>query len=145
MNYSLKELDVEVQKKIDELIDNGGVASKAWIVTGVLADHQDIQGSDEMFARCCMGFAVSERVSARIRTVKKEEEEPTADPLLPGFDRIQKRYNIERDGERKLVSPYSMTYEEIQKKAEELRGMAKGLEQHADQLIEFAAANVKAM
>jgi hypothetical protein len=136
--YTIKDLGDEIGHEVAWLEEhNGRTIEKRWLISKVMANHGDIQGQDAAFAVCCARFAVEQQVDRYFRTIKKDEEEGTEQQLLPGFEKLQRKYITTRNGEQLIVSIYDMTDEEIDRKAAEHRVMGQGHFKHADELERF--------
>ncbi len=72
-----------------------------------------------------------------VRRYKPTAEVPEPQIILPGFERLQKAYSVERNDEPTIVPTAQLTDSEIRVKAVELRAMAAGCYQHADELERF--------
>ena len=138
--YKITDIDTEIHNKVEWLeANNGAILHKDWLTQAVLSDHKDVFGEDADMATCCM----RETVSIHVRTYfNKHKVGAEVDPqlTLEGFDRLQKRYSLDRDGERVLVRVHDMLPEEIIAKAEEYEAMGKACIEHADELRRFCKA-----
>lgn len=135
---TLKELVAEIAAKVEWLQEhNGATIHKQWLITAVLADHDRIQGDDRDFALCCARYAIEQQVDRYFRSIKQNEEDQTEQQLLPGFERLQKRYICERNDEQMIVMVEDMTDAELDLKASQHRQMGDGHYKHADELIRF--------
>lgn len=143
------DLEREVAVTIDAEIENGRTARASWVTHEVVAKHHAaVEISD--FDRICAYGYVRTLVRQSLRRFKTQEE---SDPqsVLPGFERLQKRYLVERPSENdegegaQVVVPLElMTDEEIVAKAQELRGMAEGCQLHAYELLRYLGARTHA-
>lgn len=140
--YLISDIDSEIAKKADELVTNGQLP-KVWLVQAVMKNHAQIVGKDADMAICCMNDTVSRRVNKYFSTIKASEEEKPQMPL-PGFERLQRRYVINRNEEQTIVSVYDMTDAELEGKAKEMDSMAEGCYAHADELRRFKDERQKA-
>jgi len=137
--YKIQNVDKEITEKVDWLEShNGEVLHKDWLVNAVVADHADITGDDADFALCTARYAVLQRVERYFRKIK-ENENTQEDPqmLLPGYQKLQSRYLVERAQEQVAVSIWIMTDDEIDWKADQHRAMGKGHFEHANELLRF--------
>lgn len=141
--YTVPKIDDEIAAKVVWLEQNNGdVLHKDWLINAVMADHKDISGEDADFALCTARFTVQVRVERYFRDIKENEtaEKPDAQLTLPGYERLQRRYLVERGAEQVAVSPWQMTEAEIDSKAEQLRSFARGMFDHANELLRFKEA-----
>lgn len=136
--YTIKDLDKEItDTKAGWAGANNGVP-KGWLVNAVMSKHANVTGDDSDFALCGSRYAVERRVEAHFREIKENEENPTNPQLiLPGYEKLQKEYIVERNDEQVAISIWDMTDEEIDWKADQHRAMGRGHFAHADELIRF--------
>jgi len=135
---TLREVTNEIAAKVAWLEEhNGATIHKKWLVGAILGDHEGIEGPDAEFALCCARFTVEQHVDKYFRTVRQNEEDQMEQDLLPGFERLQKRYICERDGEQMIVKIHDMTDDEIDAKVAQHRLMGDGHYRHADELLRF--------
>jgi hypothetical protein len=139
--YSSRQLTAEVQDSIADLItaDAKIVSAKA-LARDILAKHESIAGEDvEFYAFCSLEYLEDCVRLAFNRYKLKPESEARPDPqmLLPGFERLQRYYSIERDGDHRLVPIDELTPEEQSAKVAELRAMGRGCFEHADELERY--------
>lgn len=78
---------------------------------------------------------LASEVNRSIKAMEKDGPDPQE--LLPGFERLQRRYSVERNGQQWLVPVAELTDEEIDAKIAEHRAMAAGHELHARELERF--------
>lgn len=135
--YSQSELIEEIKAVIDALEDHQPAVA-SWIVQGIVSAHGDIQGTDkDFYVLCAFGHvrtAVRE-VFRRYRVAPDEEPDPQL--IMPGFERLQKRYLVERDGDQIAVPIEQLTDQEIDEKIAELERMAAGCKCHAEELRRY--------
>lgn len=146
MAYSMSDLEVEVSKKIDEKMTLGVRAPANWIAQEVMSDHPDVQGIDADFHTCCSFQAVRDCVR---RVVKRYAPQATVEAnrqiVLPGFERLQTHYLIERNDEQEIVPVQLCTDDELLEKAKEYDAMAIGCSLHAAEIRRYIEGrNVKA-
>lgn len=141
--YSIGDLDKEIKAKVLWLEENNGrVLHKQWLINAVTGDHPQIVGDDADFALLCVRTTVTERVERLFREMKSDEmaAEPDAQMTLPGYKHLQRRYFVERDGERVGVLVWDVTDIELVAKAREHRAMGKAHFAHADEIDRFIEA-----
>lgn len=133
------ELLAEVERLIEEAVEEQRVTDKGWLIQSVLASHGNPEGDSADFFSLCAYEHVSDTVrSALSRYRPKPEGEETKDQwVLPGFERLQKAYLVDRDGKSKVVPIVKMTTEEVAAKAEEYRRIGAGCQEHADELDRY--------
>ena len=76
MGYSLRDLSVAIQTKLDVFASEDGV-SKRDLISSVMADHSGIEGDDADFARFCVYEAVRTNVEKEFRRLKRSEDSGT--------------------------------------------------------------------
>lgn len=137
--YSLKDLTTEIEQVIEDFdARNERRLHPDWITTAVMDLHQDVSGDDADFYRIVSRAQVREAVRQRLNAYKaKPEIEPDRQSVLPGFERLQRRYLVNEDGEQVAVKVEMMSSAQRKAKAMELRAMGAGCFQHADELERF--------
>ena len=149
MAYTRSDLESEARDIIERRLADGQPAPAAWIVQEILANHTNLMtapvrsviGDDDVaFYLCCAQAQAQVAVRESLRDFErreKEEDDDDREPFLPGFPRIQRRYLIERDGERVVIPFMRMTKEEVIAKAAEHGRMAAGSLEHQQQLLRY--------
>ena len=139
MSYTIKDMDREINEKIDEYGADSGI-EKLELIAQVVSEHSEISGEDEDCARCCVLSTVTVRVERAFRNIKKQEKEPDDNQqTLPGYEHIQERYIVDGgNGDLIAIHADRMTSEQLRRKAEQLSSMARGLNAHADELLRYA-------
>ena len=142
---TIPEIDGEVSGKVAYLeTHNGRTLHKQWLIAALMADHDQIQGEDRDFAVCCARFTIEQRVDRYFRTTKQSEmEEPSDQLVLPGYERLQRRYICDRNGEQVIVRVHDLTDEEIDLKAAQHRQMGEGHRKHANELERFKSERLQ--
>ncbi len=132
---TLADLMQMVTDAVDAALAAGQFVKKEWVPTTIIKEW-DVRGADADLAMMCSREHIKTIVGAYIRGIKKDaEDDATPEQLrLPGFERLQKFYAIERDGEHGLVAIEQMTVDEGRSKESEHRAMARGHDLHADEL-----------
>lgn len=122
----------------------GRTPAAQWLVQELLKRHGRIEGPDKDFhVLAAFHFAqdvVKLALRRRAPSVESDEAEPTdrlTQMVLPGYEYLQVAYLIPRDGQQHLVAVAEMTDEEIEAKADEHQRLAKGNEQHAEELRRY--------
>lgn len=138
--YSFSDVQREISAKIQWLIDNNGaVLHPQFIAHSVESDHPDVTGADAEFYKCCSFAKLRDEVRQQINRmkVKTEEQDGVEQLVMPGFDHLQQRYFISRDGETCIVKIDDMTDDEIEAKAKEREAMGRACYAHADELRRY--------
>lgn len=138
-NYR-KIINQEIAELTVPLMQSGVVIKKVDIIQQVITNHREELGSD--FAHYCAYKTLTDTVNRFFRD--NLENGVTSDNIdnqltIPGkeFDRVQRYYSIERDGDKCAVAVYDLNQEDVQKIVNELLSKSKGLQEHARQLQEF--------
>lgn len=143
--YSPADLNVEVERIIQERIDVGQIIKKDWLTHEVLAAHPLPDFPDADFTECCRRLAVLDAVNRVNRRFKEEPATVTQGELpLPGYQYLQKAYPVERDGEKLLVPIMKLTVAEVRAKVALYRVMSLGCAAHADELERFIGLSAAA-
>ena len=132
-------LTSEVSAIVEDAIEAGRVAPASWLTQEVVSSWDSLaesQGHGGHYILCAY-----EHVRAVVRKVvqryKTTEDETDLQLLLPGNERLQKAYLINRDSEQSVVPIDQMSASEIDAKATELRAMAAGCLKHAEELERY--------
>jgi len=135
--YESKNLNEEVERIHGELSTNA-VVPKSWLAQAVVLRHQNVSGGDADFAIWAMGQAINRAIEAFFRRIKASEE-AADDPqmILPGYERLQRRYLVTRGGEVASVPVQLVTDEEFRLKISEMNNMQEGLEKHKLEILRF--------
>lgn len=131
------ELLQEVEKVIEGRLSEKQPTPATWIVLAVLAAHQDIHGEDEPFYALCGEEHVRDTVRKAIQKYKVTPEGAPDQLILPGCERMQKRYLVDRDNDQVIVPVELMTDAELIAKEDELGSMAAGCLQHQKELRRY--------
>lgn len=132
------EIVQEVTLLVEQHVNASEITPMDVIVHEVMANHQRITGPDRDFFVYC-GFAHVRDVTRDVlRGMRAGIGGEVQAELFPGAKRVQRAYTIERDEEQKLVPLEKMTPGDMRAKARELRGMAHGLLEHAQELDDLA-------
>lgn len=145
--YSFPDAQRELSAKIQWLIDNNGaVLHPRFIAHAVIDDHPDVNGEDVDFYKIVTFEKLRDEVRQQINRMKvktEEEQESSAQLVMPGFDYLQHRYFVPRDGETCIVKIEDMTDEEIEAKAKEREAMGRACFAHADELRRYRELRAK--
>lgn len=132
------DIENEVAETIEGAIRDGKIAPAAWVTHTVVTSHDAIEGDDFDWYRVCAFTAVRDAVRRCLRRYKPDASvEADAQITLPGFDRLQKAYLVERDEDHVVVPTSQLVREEIVAKISELRIMGAGCFKHADELERY--------
>jgi hypothetical protein len=126
----------EVREYISAKISRGEVVMVDWLTHEIVANKSDIEGGDVEFYRVCAFTHVRDVVK---RCVGKYDAKPkTEDQLvLDGFSHLQVAYSVERAGQTVLVPVDQLSDAEIDLRAAEYDKMARGCEEHAEELRSY--------
>lgn len=111
---------------------------KEWFVQSLMVKYgEECEGNGRIGLR----YAFADLVDRRIRACPQEEFEVESErrsdqQVLPGYARILTGYSIVRD-EPEWVPTEQCTDEELLAKADQLDAMARGAEEHADELRRY--------
>lgn len=138
-DYSSEQLTEEVQRVFDEFVTTGRSIHVDWLANSILSHHQDIHGSDKDFYTLCAYAHVKTTIRAVVRKSKPSESGIAHIPqlVLPGFERLQTHYHVDRDNEICLIRIDELSDEEIEAKAREYEAMAEGCRLHALELRRY--------
>jgi hypothetical protein len=136
---SQNELDREISNIIDERLAAKQVTSPTWLTNQIVANHDEIQGDDSDWYRFCAWQHVRDSVQKNLRRFKIGEEENDRQLRLPGYERVQAGYLVQRSGEWRMVPTEQLTANEIDLKIAELQSMAAGCLDHARELTRYRA------
>lgn len=128
MNYSTEQLTGEVEQLFNESVASGRSIHVDWLANAVIAQHQSVEGDDKDFYVLCAWAHVKTAIRNIVRKSKPTDTGLSDIPqlILPGFDRLQTHYHIERDGEICVIRIDELTDEEIEYKITEYEAMAEG-------------------
>jgi len=141
--YKISDLEGEIEDKIEEmeeLFPGQGVEAD-WVAHAVMSDHGLLPTADpDGFHHTCSMRTVREYTR---RVMNRYDGSATATPnpqiILPGFERLQTHYLVDREGKQKMVRVDYLTSAERRNKATELRAMGAGCYQHAEELDRYDA------
>lgn len=106
----------------------------------MLERHRHIHGRDAGWYRLCAYDQVRDVVRQAFRRFKPDRKgETDKQLLLPGFERLQKRYLVSRQGQQMAVRIEQLSDDEAAAKVAELLGMAHGCTEHAKELKRYHA------
>lgn len=138
------DLEREIRDVVETTLAHGDLPRANWLTHEIVASHHPDGAEFPDFDRlCAYGHvrATLRNVIRRYKTVPDEEVDPQI--VLPGFERLQRAYLVEREIEGEVtqipVPLDQMNGEEILAKVSELRRMAAGCEKHALELERYHA------
>lgn len=128
----------DVRDFIQSKLDAGLILRTDWVTHEILSSKDEPECEDADFYLICARSHISEIVK---RCIGKYSTKPTTDEQLklPGFDHMQKAYQVEREGVRLLVPTDALTDPELLCRAQEYDDMASGCRAHAREIRDFVA------
>ena len=128
-------LTFEIRTAAEGMLAEGRVVSPTWLTNRIVQNHQDLSGTDALWATTRSYEAVRAAVGKYIRSQRLGEGDADADrqTVLPGYERLQRHYSVDRDGEQALVPLELLTRSEALSKLQELERMRAGLEIHLNE------------
>lgn len=104
----------------------------------VMADRAAISGPDAEFHR--VGTQIWVRGLVKECVGKYSDSKPKKGALmLPGFEHLQVAYSVKRGDDIALVPVHMLTGDELEARAVDLDGMAKGCQDHAREIRAYIA------
>jgi hypothetical protein len=141
--YKISDLEGEILEKLDvlEALHPDQDIPASWIAQAVMADHGlRAEADPDGFHHCCSFRTVREYTR---RVISQYDGKPTLTPdaqiVMPGYERLQTHYVVDRGGEQTMVRVDRLTSQERRNKAAELRAMGAGCYQHAEELDRYDA------
>ena len=133
------DLVAEVERIVEAAIDANTPAHKTWITHQVVSAHKSISGEDVEWYRVCAYGHIGTVVRNVIRRYKPSSGETSEQLVMPGCERLQRAYLVTRAGDSVVVPIGQCTDQELALKEDELRRMARGCQQHADEIAAYRA------
>lgn len=129
-------LHTEIRDFIQGRLDAGVILRADWVTAEILAGKQEPECEDADFYLICARSHIAEIVK---RCIGKYSAKPQTDTqlTLPGFEHMQKAYQVERQGVRLLVPTDKLTDAELLARADEYDAMAVGCRAHAREIRDF--------
>jgi hypothetical protein len=141
MSYSNKDLTVEIKQIINEAITTGTATSAAFIAMAIVSRHpfpHSWSGAHRDFAKLCVHGHVRNEVHNVLRPMKKQQDEGgDAQLTMEGFERLQRAYIVENDGDLRVVRTDQITDAELLAKADHYDAMAAGCAEHASEIRRY--------
>lgn len=126
----------EVREYIQDQLSAGVIIRAEWVTAGILHAKAEPECEDADFYLLCARAHLAEIVK---RCIGKYKAATVTDDqlVLPGFDHLQRGYQVERENVRLLVPTDLLTDDEIEARASEYEAMAAGCRAHARELRDF--------
>ncbi len=141
MAFTHSDLYAEVKELVRVEVAAGRIVKAAWIVPLMAKKHpapRTWRGDHADAWRVSYREHVKDLARLCVREFKQKEEElDPQQPSLPGFKRLQRSYQIDRNGEPMVVPLIQMNDDEIEEKATELDRLAAGNTAHAAELRRY--------
>jgi hypothetical protein len=136
---SIKDVSQHIQKLVNDNINSGQVVSVDWLISEILGDFHDIQGTDVDFYLICARHYIVDQAK---RLINKFAPKVTQDKQLTmeGFRYLQGAYALERGGSQVIVPTQQMTDAEIDDRAAEYEAMSNGCLGHREELLQYKAS-----
>lgn len=136
--FSETDLVNEVSGFIEASLQNGRVMRSQWLIHEIISNHPLVEFEQKDFYVLCAYGHIQKIVRDALRRYKPDlDKEPDPQITLPGFERLQKGYLVERDAESVLVPIEQMSDREIDLKVAEYERMAEGCRLHALELRRY--------
>lgn len=133
-----------IRKFVSDKIDAGIGVRHDWVASEFMALHCRIDGDDAEIYRYCTRLKVQEFARKCISKYEVNEA-ATVDTqiVLPGFERLQRAYPVEREGHHITLPIHMLTNAELLQRASEYDDMAKGCRIHAKEIRAFVRKREK--
>jgi hypothetical protein len=141
--YSASDLTAEISRVILELDETKQRKNPNWITQEVMSKHPlpaALTGDEADFVLLCERAHVYVAVTRLINRAKVPadgERDPQMAFAGPGYERLQREYLIDEEGVEVAVPVEQMTDEQLMQKVQELRAMAVGCNEHADEILRY--------
>jgi hypothetical protein len=137
--YEQAELTSDIEKVIETLEKEGAERLSPDVITSfVMTRWQEVAGdADERYlfaSHWCLREQVRKRLN-RYKVIPGTDVDEQL--LLEGFERLQKRYLVEENGEQVAVRIEKMTRKQFEDKIAEFESMREGLSQHIQELRRY--------
>ena len=130
----------DLTREIERVIEvTTGRKHPEWITEAVMQNHTAPEGEDGEFFIFTARSYVREAVGKILGRAKLSAAlVPDTQLVLPGFSRLQKEYLVDdEDGTTVSVPVEEMSDAQLLAKRDELRAMAEGCQQHADEIERY--------
>ena len=133
-----KELRHLVLEEVEQRITQKRVVKISWITHGIIKKrHIPTEVKDRGFFIAGTYYGVAAIVREVIRRYKDNDAIETTQQLLPGYERLQCSYALERNGSPCIIPINEFSAEELDAKADRLRANAEGLKLHAEEMDRY--------
>jgi hypothetical protein len=148
--YTADDLDEEIDKEIDAAHERDQPAHPGWITHAICRKHvaglavaadqsEVVEPLDVAYWRFGAYTNTRHAVTARINKRERGEDGAEREPFLPGYEFLQRRYVVVREGESVEVPTPQLTVEELLAKADQYDANANTMSLHARELRRYAA------
>lgn len=132
---SKSDVTAEIRSIVADRINSGVIVRVEWLTTEILSMKSRIEGEDADFYIACGVDFIKDTVKRVVGDYRpKASVIADAQIVMDGFDHMQRAYTVDREGETVLVPVHLLSDEEIEGRAAELEGMARGCINHAREL-----------
>ncbi len=135
MTYSTTDLANDLRAYVEEQIVAGRIIDPVRVVHEVVASWSPPQCDDADKFLLGAHYVVRFELNRIVRAKRGTEDTENA---LPGYERAQLAYSIQRDDAWLIVPIEQITEEELRAKRDELLANSKALVDHAQELERFA-------
>jgi hypothetical protein len=135
----------EITAVIEARLAAGDAAAATWVTQEVVAQHSQPEHTDSAWFELCAYEAVRAAVRTVLRRFQPPAEVADEQIVLPGFERLQKAYLVERESEQQIVRIDQLTSDELDAKADELERIGEGCYQHAKELRRYKKERLASM
>ena len=131
----------DIREFIQTKLDAGLILRAEWVTAEIISSKQEPECDDADFYLICARNHISEIVK---KCIGKYSAKPTTDEQLklPGFEHMQKAYQVEREGVRLLVPTDYLSDNELLARADEYDAMAIGCRAHAREIRDFVERRI---
>lgn len=135
------QLMVEIHAVLDELEKKREPWIATWVAHHILESHDSgtyESDADQLFWRSTSYETVRKRVTQAINNRAGDREVPNDEQImLPGWERLQAYYVVERNGDQVGLPVWDLTDDELDKKSCLYRSFATANMKHADEIDQF--------
>jgi hypothetical protein len=128
----------EIRDLIETTVASGGAVKKAWLVHAICQRHAADLGSDWSWRRAYNDTdAMVRRIIGQLKQLEFETTPAQGELFGGGYERLQKLYTVERDGDSVIVAVEDMTDDELIAKEHEHDAASIGHALHRDELRRY--------
>lgn len=136
--YSYSDLSSEIRDAVTKHLNGTPVVPTEWVVNAIVQKHiKKAKRIPEYFRYCALAHTRDEVRKAVNRAKQSDIESEDEQLVLPGYQKLQIRYAIVRDGQPCFIRLEAMSDEEITAKARECDRMGRGCFKHRDELMGY--------